>query len=150
MSGQIVTIYIAAQHGEAQSATPNAQLTADVGLEGDRYAGTGVVSLIEAEAIEAFRQNTGIQLDAAETRRNIVTSGIDLNALVGQRFQVADATLEGFELCEPCAMLGELLATESVRPADVVKHFARSAGLRARVISSGAVEVGSSVGVATN
>ena len=47
----------------------------------------------------------GIEITAAESRRNVLTRGIDLNALVGKRFRVGDVECVGVELCEPCKHL---------------------------------------------
>jgi MOSC domain-containing protein YiiM len=147
MTATIEEIFSAPEHGTPQSAKPQGQLTASVGLEGDRYAGDGVVSMIEAEAVAAFNAATGLKISAGATGRNLVTRGIRLNPLVGQRFRIGNAELEGTELCDPCATLGRLLATENLSAAEIVRHLAHSAGLRARVLSSGKIEPGSEVSV---
>ena len=145
MSGTIEAIYRASAHGEPQAPTDTAMLTA-AGLEGDRYAGAGpdggVVSIIETEAVEQFNGDTGLAIGAAETGRNIATRGVRLNVLVGQRFKLGGAVLEGFELCEPCASLGAKLSMATVTAAAVVANFAHSAGIRARVIEGGSIAVG--------
>ena len=60
------------------------------GLAGDRYAsGIGTfsdrpgkrdVTLIESEVLENYRLETGKELTAVESRRNLLTRGIRLNA----------------------------------------------------------------------
>ena len=50
------------------------------GLEGNRYfydeAPPGrALTLIQAEALEGMLEDTGIELSAAESRRNVLTSG---------------------------------------------------------------------------
>ncbi len=142
MAGSIEAIYISANHGEPKESIHHAELRANVGLIGDRYAGHGVVSIIEAEAVQAFNQATGLSVSAHETGRNVVTRGIRLNDLVGRTFRLGEATLKGFELCEPCLVLGGRLATASVRPKDVVKAFTHSAGIRAHVVASGDISPG--------
>ena len=37
--------------------------------------------------------------------RNLLTRGVDLNALVGKRFRVGALECRGIELCEPCATM---------------------------------------------
>lgn len=69
-----------------------------IGLEGDRYAtqngywsDTRVsrdLTLIEAEAIEEIATEIGVELGLGDLRRNVVTRGVVLNALVGRRFFV--------------------------------------------------------------
>jgi MOSC domain-containing protein YiiM len=68
-----------------------------------------------------------------------VTQGIRLNDLVGKRFSVGGAVLEGKRLCEPCSHLAKL-TTQSI-----VSKMAHRAGLRAQIISGGAIAVGDSI-----
>jgi hypothetical protein len=111
------------------------------GLAGDRYAdGRGTFSnpysrghdltLIEGEVVDELR------LDPAAARRNVVTRGIDLNALVGRRFRVGDVEVEGQRLCEPCAHLQRL-----TEPA-ILRALVHRGGLRADLLSDGVIRVG--------
>jgi MOSC domain-containing protein YiiM len=114
------------------------------GLEGNRYfyddAPSGrALTLIAAEAIEAFREETGIPLTAAESRRNVLTRGIDLNALVGRRFRVGEVECLGIELCEPCSHL------ESVTHPGVLRGMVHRAGLNADILTDGEIAVGDPV-----
>jgi MOSC domain-containing protein YiiM len=114
------------------------------GLEGNRYfydeAPPGrAVTLIAAEALEAFAEETGTVLTAAESRRNVLTRGIDLNALVGKRFRVGEVECVGVELCEPCLHL------ESVTHPGVVKGMVHRAGLNADLLTDGVIAVGDPV-----
>ena len=126
-----------------------ATLTVGVGLEGDRYANAGdepgVVSLIAREDVDAFNEATGLGIAPESAGRNILTQGVDLNALVGRTFRVGGVLLEGFEPCDPCASLGAKLATDAVSATQVVRAFMNRAGLRAYVRSSGPIESGSAV-----
>lgn len=145
MNATLEQIFVAAKHGEPQTTRANGELTVGVGLNGDRYAGTGVVSLIEAEAVENFNATTGLTIDAAECGRNLLTRGVELNPLVGKRFSIGDVELEGTELCDPCATLGRQLATAEVAAPQVVRAFTEKAGLRAKVLSSGSIKPGSTI-----
>ena len=145
MSGTIHSIYIASNRGDEQTEVNTARLTVAVGLEGDRHAGTGVVTLIELEKILEFNDRTGLDITAGHARRNIITQGIELNDLVGKQFWVGDVLLEGFELCEPCATLGKRLATDRVSGADVVSAFAHKAGIRAYVRGTGEIAPGNAI-----
>jgi MOSC domain-containing protein YiiM len=114
------------------------------GLEGNRYfydeAPPGrAVTLIAAEALEAFAEETGTVLTAAESRRNVLTRGIDLNALVGKRFRVGEVECVGVELCEPCLHL------ESVTHPGVIKGMVHRAGLNADLLTDGVIAVGDPV-----
>ena len=145
VSGIIESISLSPRHGETQHAIEQATLTADLGLEGDRYAGDGVVSLIEAEAVQRFNAATGLNIEPAQTGRNLVTQGVALNRLVGKRFQIGGVLVEGVELCEPCATLGGRLSTGTVSAREIVRAFLNSGGLRARVLTSGKVIPGTPV-----
>src|SRR6266581_8368940 len=101
------------------------------GLAGNRYyfedgAEPGrALTLIAAEALESMAAEHGVEITAAESRRNVLTRGIDLNALVGRRFRVGDVECLGVELCEPCSHLASL-----THPA-VLRGMVHRAGLNA-------------------
>jgi MOSC domain-containing protein YiiM len=131
---------------ELQLPTPvdRVRAVAGRGLEGNRYfydeAPSGrALTLIAAEALEAFRTETGIPLTAAESRRNVLTRGIDVNALVGRRFQVGEVECLGIELCEPC------LSLERMTYPGVVKGMVHRAGLNADILTDGEIAVGDAV-----
>ena len=145
MSGILESISLSPRHGVPQHAANQATLTAGRGLEGDRYAGDGIVSLIEAEAVQRFNDATGLNIVPAQTGRNMVTRGVTLNPLLGKQFQIGDVLVEGVELCEPCATLGARLSTETVSARDIVRAFLNSGGLRVRVLSSGTLVPGAPV-----
>jgi MOSC domain-containing protein YiiM len=124
-----------------------ANLIAGVGLEGDRYAtGSGHYSymphadrqltLIESEALEALRRDHGIDLTPIETRRNMVTSGVPLNHLVGRRFRIGAVTVFGGRLNVPCKYLEELLDKPVFGP------LINRSGLNCQIIEGGVVRVG--------
>lgn len=115
------------------------------GLDGNRYYFDGgappgrALTLIAAEAIEAFTEETGISLAPDESRRNVLTRGIDVNALVGKRFRIGDVECEGVELCEPCSHLQKL-----TRPG-VLAGMVHRAGLNADILTDGEIAVGDAV-----
>ena len=122
----------------------SAQAHAGRGLEGDRYfthEGTFSnpysdghdLTLIEGEVVDE------LGLPPAEARRNVVTRGIDLNALVGRRFRVGEAECVGRRLCEPCAHLQRL-----THPG-ILRDLVHRGGLRADVLDDGAIRVGDRV-----
>jgi MOSC domain-containing protein YiiM len=126
-----------------------ATVRAGRGLEGDRYCdGRGTFSnaharghdltLIEAEALDELVLPAG-RLAPEEARRNVVTHGIDLNALVGRRFRVGDVECLGQRLCEPCAHLERL-----TRPG-TLRGLVHRGGLRADALTDGVVRVGDPV-----
>lgn len=109
------------------------------GLAGDRYHDAGDVTLIEAEALEGLRADTGIELSHEESRRQVLTRGISLNELVGRRFRVGSVELVGAELCEPCAHL------QSLTHDGVLRGLVHRGGLRADIVREGRIAVGDPV-----
>jgi MOSC domain-containing protein YiiM len=146
MSGRVEAINISSEHGELPAPVDRARASAGKGLEGNRYffadgaAPPGrAVTLSAAEAVEAFVDETGIPLTAAETRRNVVVRGVDVNALVGKRFRIGDVECVGVELCEPCAHM------QSLTREGVLKGMVHRAGLNADLLTDGEIAVGDSV-----
>ena len=154
--GHVVSIHIAPDGSAPMKAIPEARAVPGRGLEGDRYfAGTGFyskkgshggreVTLIEIEAVEALLggvlnaegERLGIKLSAADTRRNIATSGVPLNHLVDREFWVGPVLVRGTRLCEPCQHLDELTQR------GVMSGLIHRGGLRAQIVSEGVIHVG--------
>jgi hypothetical protein len=113
------------------------------GLEGDRYfdgrgtfnaLGRGYqLTLVEAEALD------DVELAWEEARRNVVTRGIALNALVGRRFKIGTVECIGRRLAEPCSHLEKLSRPGIIRP------LVHRAGLRADIVSGGSIAVGDTI-----
>jgi MOSC domain-containing protein YiiM len=150
MSGKVVSIYISRQAGEAMQALDSVRALPGEGLEGDRYhqkqgtyseapGGGRQVTLIEVEALDAMEAERGIRLEAGETRRNIVTRGVQLNALVGAEFKVGQVRLRGVRLCEPCSYL------EGMTQPGVLEGLVHRGGLRADILTEGVIQVGDAI-----
>jgi hypothetical protein len=149
-AGVVEALLTASRAEDAMRAHTSVELHAGRGIAGDRYFdGTGTFSasekhgqqltLVEAEVLEALRGDD-LHLTPADARRNIVTRGIDLNALVGQEFQIGTARCIGRRLCEPCSHLQRLTGRALLRP------MVHRGGLRADILTSGVVDVGDAIG----
>ena len=149
-SGLVEALLIAPRAEDKTQSHDIVELQAGRGIVGDRYFdGTGTFSasekhgqeltLIEGEVLDALRDE-GLDLTPADARRNIVTRGVDLNALVGQEFQIGPARCIGRRLCEPCSHLQRLTGAALLRP------LVHRGGLRADILTSGVVRVGDAVG----
>ena len=142
MEGRVEGIFLTTEHGELPTPVDRVRALAGRGLEGNRYfweseAPAGrAITLIAAEAVEALESEHGIALEAAATRRNVLTRGIDLNALVGRRFRVGDVECEGIELCEPCLHL------QSMTKPGVIDGLVHRGGLNADILNDGHISVG--------
>ena len=147
----VVAIHVSPRRGGPCVPLAQGTLVPGRGIEGDHHHAEpdGVpaseVTFVEAETVEAFNAETGLDIDAAATRRNVLTRDVELNPLVGKRFAVGTAVLEGLEPCDPCATLGRRLATRSVSAPDIVKALANRGGLRARVVEGGVIAPGDEI-----
>jgi MOSC domain-containing protein YiiM len=146
--GSVAEINIAPRHEELPSPVQRVRAIAGRGLEGDRnFLSEGDpqpnrdadLTLVASEALEGLAEETGIWLTAAESRRNLLTRGIDLNALVGRRFRVGEVECEGIELCEPCRHL------EGLTYPGVLRGLVHRGGLRAAIVRGGEISVGDTV-----
>jgi MOSC domain-containing protein YiiM len=91
--------------------------------------------MIEAEVCESFDP----PLDPSEHRRNVVTRGIDLNALVGREFSIGEVRCRGMRLCEPCTVVQRYVG----RP--VLRALVHRGGLRADIVGDGHIRLGDPV-----
>ena len=150
--GKLLFIHIADSASQDMKELTQAELVAGKGIKGDRYySGTGnyshipdirEVTIIEKEVLDALEQNQpplqdkSIILKPHEHRRNLTTEGVPLNYLVGKRFKIGDAILEGGRLNFPCKYLEDLLKRKLVLPL-----YNRS-GLNCKIIQSGIITQG--------
>jgi MOSC domain-containing protein YiiM len=145
MTGHVEGIFIASEHGELPEPVDTVRAFAGRGLEGNRYFFDGdarpgtALTLIAAEAVEAMEREHGITIEARESRRNVVTRGIDVNELVGKRFRVGEVECRGVELCEPCADL------QAMTKPGIIKGLAHRGGLNADILNDGEIRVGDPV-----
>ena len=148
MSGRVEAIFLTAEHGALPAPVDRVRARAGRGLEGNRYywddgaAPPGrAVTLIASEAVEAVASEGDVSIEPAATRRNVLTRGIDVNALVGKRFRIGSVECEGVELCEPCQTL------EAMTQPGVIKAFVHRGGLNANILTDGEISVGDAVTV---
>jgi hypothetical protein len=141
--GTVAAVLVAPDAEAALTRVDEAEAIAGRGLSGDRYAaGRGTftapgrgyeLTLIEAEVLGE------IELPWEDARRNIVTRGIALNALVGRRFRIGAVECVGRRLAEPCAHLEQLARPGLLRP------LVHRGGLRADIVVGGVVRTGDDV-----
>ena len=147
--GQVDAIYITYKKEGPMRSVTGARAIAGRGLEGDRYeakAGTFTpvtdrlrgydITLIEREVLDAVTLPDGSRITPEESRRNLVTTGIDLNALAGRDFRIGGVRAFGQRLCEPCVHLQRL-----ARPGIVVA-LVHKGGLRADLLTGGEIRLG--------
>jgi MOSC domain-containing protein YiiM len=114
------------------------------GLRGDRYFDhapdfKGQVTFVARETLERLWEELAIpaeRRDLAATRRNVVTSGIDLLALIGREFTIGGVRFLGTEECKPCSWMDHAIG----EGAEV--RLRGQGGLRARILSDGRLRTG--------
>jgi len=147
--GHVEHIHVARQRSAPVEAVDSIEVVKGIGVIGDRHAlAEGKwdeshvgeeLTLVAAESLEMLARDHDIHLKPGDTRRNVTTRGVAVDALVGKRFRVGDVIAEGVELCEPCTHLQSLLGKPVIRP------LAHRAGLRALLVNSGTIRVGDGV-----
>ncbi len=151
MNGEVISIHITSKAEASMAPVEEVRAEPGLGLAGDRYhahtgtysetPGTGRdVTFIASEAIEEIADDHGIRLAPGESRRNITTKGIDLNALVDKEFRVGEVVLRGMRLCEPCEYLQNHTGKDGL-----TKALVHRGGLRADIVRGGMIRVGDEI-----
>lgn len=146
-SGTLLHIHTTPRGGAPMEARAEARLLEGQGIEGDRYLlGTGTyspkpqrerqVTLIEVETLEALARDHALELAPHEHRRNLTVRGVPLNHLVGRRFRVGEAVLEGIRLNVPCQYLDDLLGRRLFKP------LTNRSGLNCIIVQGGVIRPG--------
>jgi hypothetical protein len=125
-------------------------LVAGFGIQGDRYSvGEGFysdrpeegrqITLFEAETLDALLRDHKVRLAPDEHRRNVTTRDVPVNHLVGRRFRVGSALLEGTRLSTPCRHIEQITGQE------IFNFLLNRSGLHARILEGGEIRLGDTV-----
>lgn len=139
---KVVAIYIAKEKGLPMESVGVAEAIAGSGLKGDRYCtgegsynkgkvGNRQVTLINS----IFFENS--EFNFVDSRRNIITSGVELMWLIGKRFSIGDALFEGERYCDPCQRPSNLSGNKK----NFKEVFFNRSGLIAKVVNRGIFRV---------
>ncbi|MEM7106009.1 MAG: MOSC domain-containing protein [Bacteroidota bacterium] len=141
--GKVEWIGIRPERRANLSTVSEIKVTEEEGIIGDHYKADSKkrqVTLIQKENLQAVASVLGKpSLDPALTRRNILVSGINLNALREQVVQVGDVVLEITGLCHPCSRMEENFGPGAYQA------MRGHGGLTARVLQGGTISIGSEV-----
>lgn len=140
---RVDAIYIGPEDEGPMHKVPAVEAVAGRGLRGDRYFQpadggdpTEEVTLVALEGIEAAAAESGLDITPEDTRRNLVTFGVELDELIGKRFVVGEVELEGLEPNPPCRHLVQITGK------DLLKPLIERGGIRARIHKGGTVHEG--------
>lgn len=142
-NGSVLALCIAPTAGAPMQLVEEVLAIAGQGLAGDRYC-TGEGSF--SKGVEGRRQvtlingiffpNSGFEYE--DSRRNIVTFGVELMWLIGREFQVGQAVLRGVKYCDPCERPAKLANKKPLRFANA---FHDRGGLVGEVVTGGVIRV---------
>ncbi len=100
------------------------------------------VTLIQAEHLNAVASFLGLEtLDPKLLRRNIVVSGINLNALKNKQFKIGEAIFEMTGFCYPCSKMEKNLGPGGFNA------MRGHGGITCRVIEPGLIKIGDALAV---
>lgn len=145
-NGTVAALYISPIAGEPMQYAAAVEALAGLGLKGDRYAagegsynkgkrGERQVTLINSHFF------VGTPFSYIESRRNIVTTGVELMWLIGREFKMGGAVLRGVKYCDPCTRPSKLSGNaESFK--DI---FHDAGGLVAEILQDGIIKVNDAV-----
>ena len=137
--GKIKAINISNLDGENTFYINQAILNKNKGIINDRYYENfknnyEQVTFIESEKIDDFNKKIKKKLDYKDFRRNIITSGIDLNKTLNKKIQINNVVFKIHEICQPCKYLQNKLGVNNL-----VKLLVFKSGVRAEIIKSGVI-----------
>jgi len=144
--GRVEAIFIGPEPELPMQSVAEVVAVAGRGLEGDRYfqavengKPTAEITLIESEGIEAAAAESGVEIQLEDTRRNVITSGVNLDELVGTRFHLGEVEVEALEENPPCKHLADVAGKPLLKP------LARRGGVRGRIVTGGVIRAGDSI-----
>ena len=148
-AGKVIAIFIASKPAEPMRNVESIEAVAGAGLRGDRKFRDAShpkkntpereLTLIESEAIDGVNRDYPLRIEPIETRRNLLTSGVALNHLVGREFSIGTVRLRGVMLCEPCSHL------EKLTRQGVMRALTHRGGLRAQILEGGRISVNDAI-----
>ena len=147
-SGSVVALFIVDRRAATMKKVEQLNALAGQGIEGDRYfLGTGTyskkpepgrqVTLIESEVLESLKDRFGITVKPEESRRNVLTRGIEINDLVGTEFFVGTVRLRAHRITQPCLYLEKLLDQPGL-----YQELWDKGGISCEILSDGVIKEG--------
>ncbi len=133
-------------HGKAPSNNKildreTVECIAGKGIKGDRFFDykpdwKGQITFFNMAIYENVIEKFGKQLVNSRPsafRRNVLTSGVDLNDLIGKEFSIGGVSFSGVEECKPCYWMDQACCQ------GVHEFLKGNGGLRAKIVSSGSL-----------
>ena len=133
--------------GHAKTITHQSiECSTEKGLPNDRFEFSKYpITLISLEVAQEVCEELNIPFDIKLFRRNIVVSGVYLNALIGKEFTInyhdnnSSVIFEGLEHCAPCTWMN------AVMKKGAYKLMSGRGGLRAKILHGGILNCGENI-----
>ena len=146
--GSVVSLFIADQMSSPMKKVDQLNALASRGIEGDRYfLGTGTyskkpepgrqVTLIKNEVLRSLKDEFDITVKPEESRRNVLTEGVEINDLIGTDFFVGSVQLRAHRITQPCLYLEKLLGQPGL-----YKTLWDNGGISCEILSDGIIKPG--------
>jgi MOSC domain-containing protein YiiM len=106
---------------------------------GDHYSAASrkrQVTLMQRDFLDQVSKRMGFEVDMSMTRRNILVEHAMLTDLIGKKFRLGTAILEGTGHCKPCLQMDVTIG------AGGLKAMKGLAGITACVVEDGEVIIG--------
>lgn len=123
-------------------AVPEMRCVAGHGIEGDRFFDfkpnyKGQITFFSGEIYDELCARFDVwDKEPSAFRRNVITRGGDLNALIGREFEIQGVRFRGASECSPCYWMDAAFA------AGAEAALKGRGGLRARILTDGVLRVG--------
>ena len=95
------------------------------------------VTLIKSEVLDSLKTEFDITVKPEESRRNVLTRGIEINDLIGTDFFVGPVRLRAHRLTRPCLYLEKLLDQPGL-----YKELWENGGISCEILSDGVITEG--------
>ena len=145
-TGIVVALFTVDRRAAPMKKVEQLYALAGRGIEGDRYfLGTGTyskspepgrqVTLIKSEVLESLKNKLEINVKPEESRRNILTQGIEINELFGTDFYVGTVRFRAHRTTQPCLYLEKLLDQPGL-----YKELWDNGGISCEILSDGVIK----------
>ncbi len=118
------------------------ECVAGQGIRGDRFFDykqnyKGQITFFSQDVFDGLRAAfPHVQKAAGVLRRNVIVSGVNLNTLIGEDFELQGIRFRGTAHCRPCYWLDHAFAPGAEA------WLKGNGGLRAQILTSGTLETG--------
>jgi len=144
---KVFKICITKQSGQDLEDIDSINVIANKGIKNDRYFSDDnnndvQLTLIEKENIDYYNGISELKIPYINFRRNIITSGIQLNNLIGKELFVGNVKIKAHRLCDPCKYLQDKLNDKNL-----VKKLVNRGGLRCQILTDGIISVNDKINI---